>query len=68
MMRPMFHIVAINERTGAKTYVTAAPVTHAEGCAWLKKFTNYSWRRMQLEPVDSIPMRNTRDLDKLMGW
>ena len=47
----LFHVVAINERTGAKVYMTGAPVTHAEGCTILRKISTYPGRRVQLEPV-----------------
>lgn len=32
-----YHAVAINETTGRKTYMTATPVTHREGCTILSK-------------------------------
>ena len=48
-----FHIVSINERTGSKAYCTRAPLTHGEACAMLKTFTEYTWRRLQLE--DAAP-------------
>lgn len=51
MSERMYHVVVINERTGGKTYMSKRPVTHAEGCAWLKKITDYAWRRKQLEPA-----------------
>lgn len=47
----MYHIVAINENTGNKTYMTAYPMTHAECCINLTKITKHSFRRIQLEQV-----------------
>lgn len=44
-----YHVIVINERTGKKVYMTATPVTHAEGCTILSKITDYKWRRKQLE-------------------
>lgn len=48
-MQRQYHVVVINENTGAKVYMTASPVTHSEGCAILSKLTKYEWRRNQLE-------------------
>jgi hypothetical protein len=47
-VRP-YHVVAINNRTGRKTYCTVQPVTHDEGCTMLRKFTYHPARRVQLE-------------------
>jgi hypothetical protein len=47
-----YHVVVINERTGRKVQMTAYPCTHAEGCALLRKLTDYPWRRKQLEEVN----------------
>lgn len=44
-----FHIVAINQRTGAKTYMTAYPATHREACTMLSKISTHPARRVQLE-------------------
>lgn len=49
--RRLYHVVVIVERTGRKEYMTATPVTHAEGCTILRKLTRYPWRREQLEEV-----------------
>ena len=45
----LYHLVAINERTGRKTYLTDEPVTHAQACTWKSKFTYHPARRIQLE-------------------
>lgn len=52
-MERLYHVVVINERTGAKAYFSTSPVTHDEGCTWLKKITSYPWRRKQLEEVQN---------------
>lgn len=47
----LYRIVAINERSGAKTYCTKTPVTHVEACVMLKRFSYHPARRVQLEEV-----------------
>lgn len=54
-----YHVVVINERTEVKTYMTAMPVTHAEGCTILGKITDYKWLRKQLEEVAPLTMTFT---------
>lgn len=56
-MKRKYHVVVINERTGAKTYMTGTPVTQDEGCTILSKLTKYPWRREQLE--ETIEVRCT---------
>jgi hypothetical protein len=34
----LYHVVAINDRTGRKDYCTATPVTHHEACTIRSKF------------------------------
>lgn len=46
-----YHVVAINERTGAKTYMTSRPDTQQACLTILSKMTKYEWRRNQLEDV-----------------
>lgn len=46
-----FHIVAINQRTGAKTYMTAYPASHREACTMLSKISAHPARRVQLEQI-----------------
>lgn len=53
-MSRMYNVVVINERNGVKVRMNAAPVTHAEGCAWLSKITDLPWRRKQLEPISEL--------------
>lgn len=50
-MSRLYHIVAINERTGNKTYCTTVPMSHNEVCIMLRKFSYHSSRRVQLEEV-----------------
>lgn len=47
----MYHIVAINEKSGVKTYCTRQPMTHSEACVMLGKFSQHPARRVQLEEV-----------------
>ncbi len=49
MAERKYHVVAINERTSKKFYMTAYPATHQEACTIMSKITKYSWRRLQLE-------------------
>jgi hypothetical protein len=35
----LYHVVAINERTGRKEYLTATPCTHQEGVTIMSKIT-----------------------------
>jgi hypothetical protein len=51
MKERLYHIVAINERTGRKTYVTCVAMNHKDACTVLKKFSPHPARRMQLEQV-----------------
>ena len=50
-MTRLYHIVAINERTGRKTRMTRYPDTHEACCVMLKKFSYHPARRLQLEEV-----------------
>lgn len=50
----LYHVVAINEKTGKKEYCTAYAVPHKDACTILSKFPRGhepGWRhvRMQLE-------------------
>jgi hypothetical protein len=47
----LYHIVAINEKTGRKVYMTGYPMTHHGCCVMKSKITEYPWRRIQLEEV-----------------
>jgi hypothetical protein len=49
----LYHIVSINERTGAKTYMTRYAMPHGPACVNLSKFTVHSFRRLQLEEVSA---------------
>lgn len=53
MQNRQYHIVAINERSGEKTYCTAYPMNHADSCVMLSKFSKHPARRVQLEEVAS---------------
>ncbi len=47
----LYHVVAINERTVRKCYLTNAPVTHREGCTILRKQVPRKVIRYQLEEL-----------------
>lgn len=48
----LYHIVAINEKTGAKTYLTGYPMNHNDSCVMLNKQSNrVSYVRIQLEEI-----------------
>jgi hypothetical protein len=44
-----FHIIAINEKTNRKTYMTASSLSHDEACVMLSKINKHPARRVQLE-------------------
>lgn len=48
-MERKYHIVAINERSGAKVYLTRYPDTHEACCVMLRKISKHPARRVQLE-------------------
>lgn len=47
----LYHVYVRNERTGTEARMSAAPVTHSQGCAWLSKIANYPWRRKFLREL-----------------
>jgi hypothetical protein len=46
-----FHIVAQSVRTGARTRMTAYPLTHHEALTIMGKLTQHPTRRLKLEPT-----------------
>lgn len=48
-----FNVMVKNEETGKTVQMNASPVTHSEGCAILRKITDYPWRRRYLQEVRS---------------
>lgn len=46
-----YHVVAIHEKTGTKTYCTRTPLTHNEACNVKKAFGHHPARTVQLEEV-----------------
>jgi len=50
-MNRIYHIVAINEKSGLKTYLTKYPMEHKPCCVMLQKFTQHPLVRIQLEEV-----------------
>ncbi len=51
MKERKYHIVAINEKNGNKTYCTSYPMSHYDACVNLSKFSQHPARRVQLEEV-----------------
>ena len=51
MPERLYHLVAINEKTGAKVYLSDYPITHAVACVWKSKFNPHKNVRIQLEQV-----------------
>lgn len=49
MTARLYHLVAINEKTNKKTYLTGYPMTHEECCIMKGKFSYHPLRRIQLE-------------------
>jgi hypothetical protein len=49
MCNRLYHVVAINEKTGRKTYCTIDPMPHHQACNNLRAFTDKPGRRIQLE-------------------
>lgn len=47
----LYHLVAINEKTGEKVYLTRYPDTHKACCTMKSKFSYHPARRIQLEQV-----------------
>lgn len=45
-MTRLYHIVAINERTGRKTYCTAYPMPHEQACENMRRFSYHPARRI----------------------
>ncbi len=56
-----YHVVVINERTDYKSYMTATPVTHREGCTILSKITDYpnNWNPFNGSPR-TVMVRGSR--------
>lgn len=72
----MYHVVGINEKTGAKVTLSAEPMTHKEATTFKSKQTQYDWRRDQLEEVSQAdakpasapaPEAKTKDADRFAG-
>lgn len=57
-MTRLYHIVAVHERTGRKTYLTASPLAHDEACIMLGKMTPHKAVRLQVEEVGPNTLRD----------
>lgn len=44
----LYHLVAVNERTGKQTQVTSYPMSHRECCTCKSKFSHHPARRIML--------------------
>lgn len=51
MKTRLYHLVAKNNKTDKKTYLTGYPMTHAECCTMKSKFSYHPLRRIELEEV-----------------
>lgn len=49
MTERLYHIIAINERTGRRVTMTGYPMNHHDCCTMMRKITRYPWRRLLLE-------------------
>jgi hypothetical protein len=47
----LYHVVAVNEKTGVITYLTVMPLPHPHACILLSKLTPHPARRLQLLEV-----------------
>lgn len=45
----LYHVVAIRNDNGHKTYMTAYPCSHDDACNIMSRLTVYVFRRIQLE-------------------
>jgi hypothetical protein len=45
----LYHLVAINERSGREFQVTAVPLQHSNACTLMGKFTVHAARRLELK-------------------
>ena len=51
-MPKMFHVVVVNDKTGAETVMTATPCTHDEACTIKSKINHdHKWRTVKIQPV-----------------
>jgi hypothetical protein len=50
----LYHVIAVNEKTGAITVCTSSPVTHDEACAIKSKYLPNKNRRIQLSELDHV--------------
>lgn len=55
----LYNLVAINERTGFKEYLTSSPVTHSEANTMRTKFNPHKDVRIQLEGVGEVVKAKT---------
>lgn len=51
MNQRIYHLVAKNNKTDKKVYLTGYPMTHEECCIMKAKFSYHPLRRIELEEV-----------------
>lgn len=51
VMKRLYHVVVVNDKTGKKVLMTDSPVTHDEGCIILSKLVPHKETRAVLRPV-----------------
>ncbi len=49
MKNRTYHLIVVNVKSKAKTYMTKTPVTHSEACVMKSKLTPHPARMIQLE-------------------
>lgn len=47
----LYHLVCVNEKTGAKVFLSAYPMNHESACIMLSKNTQHKGTRKQLQGV-----------------
>jgi hypothetical protein len=64
-MTRLYHVLAVNDRTHTKVYMTATPIEHSPACVFLSKMTPYPKHphlRYQLEELGSPHPYENRDV------
>lgn len=59
-----YHLDSINIRTNERTRLTRYPMSHDEVCTMKNKFTEHSFRRLEL--VECITLGDENDLIELI--
>ncbi len=51
-MERLYHLVSIRMDNGAETLLTRYPMTHAQCCENMQRFTKHAFRRIQLKEAN----------------